>query len=107
MQVRSGANHCIHYNIHQVFILNLIHKLFFLFRSPSDGSWAKEGSVDPLEIPLGLMTRARAKRFKEALHVLIRDAHVEEARVFSSKKETKMVHIIKLNPDLDQEPRSF
>ena len=53
------------------------------------------------------MTRARAKRFKEALHVLIRDAHVEEARVFNSKKETKMVHIIKLNPDLDQEPRSF
>ena len=43
----------------------------------------------------------------EALHVLIRDAHVEEARVFNSKKETKMVHIIKLNTDLDQEPRSF
>ena len=72
-----------------------------------DGSRAKEGSVDPLEVPLGPMTRARAKRFKEALHVLIRDAHVEEARVFNSKKETKMVHIIKLNPDLDQEPRSF
>ena len=46
-----------------------------------DGSRAKEGSVDPLEVPLGPMTRARAKRFKEALHVLIRDAHVEEARV--------------------------
>ena len=73
----------------------------------SDGSRAKEGSVDPLEVPLGPMTRARAKRFKEALHVLIRDAHVEEACVFNSKKETKMVHIIKLNPDLDQEPRSF
>ena len=64
-------------------------------------------SVDPLEVPLGPMTRARPKRFKEALHVLIRDARVEEARVFNSKKETKMVHIIKLNPDLDQEPRSF
>ena len=73
----------------------------------NDGSRAKEGSVDPLEGPLSPMTRARAKRFKEALHVLIRDAHVEEARVFNSKKETKMVHIIKLNPDLDQEPRSF
>ena len=73
----------------------------------NDGSRAKEGSVDPLEVPLGPMTRARAKRFKEALHVLIRDAHVEEARVFNSKKEMKMVHIIKLNPDLDQEPRSF
>ena len=64
-------------------------------------------SVDLLEVPLGPMTRARAKRFKKALHVLIRDAHDEEARVFNSKKETKMVHIIKLNPDLDQEPSSF
>ena len=64
-------------------------------------------SVDLLEVPLGPMTRARAKRFKEALHVLIQDAHVEEARVFNCKKETKMVHIIQLNPDLDQEPRSF
>ena len=36
-----------------------------------DESRAKEGSVDPLEVPLGPMTRARAKRFKEALHVLI------------------------------------
>ena len=69
--------------------------------SNGDGSRAKEGSVDSLEVPLGPMTRARAKRFKEALHVLIRDAHVEEARVFNSKKETKMVHIIKLNSDLD------
>ena len=73
----------------------------------NDGSRAKKRSVDPLEVPLGPMTRARAKRYKEALHVLIRDAHVEETRVFNSKKETKMVHIIKLNPDLDQEPRCF
>ena len=68
---------------------------------------AKEWSVDPLEIPLGPMTQARAKRFKEALHVLIRDSHVEEARVFNSKKETKTVHVIKLNPDLDQDLRRF
>ena len=60
----------------------------------NDGSRAKEGSVDPLEVLLGPMTRARAK-FKEALHVLIRNAHMEEPRVFNSKKETKMVHIIK------------
>ena len=63
--------------------------------------------MDPLEVPLGPMTRAKAKRFNEALHVLIRDAHVEEARVFNSKTETKMVHIIKLNLDLDQESRIF
>ena len=61
----------------------------------------------PVEIPLGPMTRVRAKRFKESLNVLIRDVQVEEARVFNSKKETKMVYVIKVNPDLDQELRRF
>ena len=73
----------------------------------NDGSKGKEGSVDLLEVPLGPMTRARAKRFRETLHVLIRDAHVEEALVFNSKKETKMVHIIKLNPDLTKSQGAF
>ena len=50
-----------------------------------DEGMAKEWSADPLEIPLGPMTRGRAKRFKEALNVLIRDAQVEEAHVFNSK----------------------
>ena len=68
---------------------------------------AKHWSTDPLEIPLGPMTRARAKRFKEALNVLIRDAQVEEAHVFNSKTETKMVHVIEVNPDFDKEPRHF
>ena len=53
------------------------------------------------------MTRVRAKRFKEALNVLIQDAHVEEAHVFNSKEETKMVYVIKVNPDLDQELGHF
>ena len=74
---------------------------------PSDGDMTKEWSADPLEIPLGPMTRARAKRFKETLNALIRDAQMEEAHVFNSKQETKMIHIIKVNPDLDQEPRHF
>ena len=64
---------------------------------------AKEWSADPLEIPLDLMTRARAKRFKEALNVLIQDAQVEGALVFNSKEETKMVHVLKVNLDLDQD----
>ena len=39
----------------------------------NDGGKAKEWSAEPLEIPLGPMTRARAKKFKEALNVLIQD----------------------------------
>ena len=40
----------------------------------NDRGMAKEWSANPIEIPLGPMTQARAKRFKEALNVLIQDA---------------------------------
>ena len=68
---------------------------------------AKEWSMDPLEIPLDPMTRARAKRFKEALNVLIQDGQVENAHVLNSKEETKIVHVIKVNPKLDEELGRF
>ena len=74
------------YNIYWEFNLNYGK---FRFGRLNDGSMAKEWSVDLFEIPLGPMTRARAKRFKEALHVLIREAHLEEVRVFNSKKGNK------------------
>ena len=74
---------------------------------PCDRGMVGEWSTDPLEIPLGSMTRARAKRFKEVRNVLIRDAQVEEAHVFNSKEETKMVHVIKVNLNLDQELGHF
>ena len=56
----------------------------------NDGGMIKGWSAEPLEIPLGSMTQARAKRFKEALHVLIQDVQVEGAHVFNSKEETKI-----------------
>ena len=73
----------------------------------TDGGMAKEWSADPLEIPLGPITRARAKRFKEALNVLIQDSQAEGAHGLNSKKKTKLVHVIKVNPNLDQELRRF
>ena len=63
-------------------------------KTASDGGMAKEWSADPLEIPLGPITRARAKRFKEALNVLIQDSQAEGAHGLNSKKETKLVHVI-------------
>ena len=73
----------------------------------NDGGMAKEWSADPLEIPRGPITRARAKRFKEALNVLIQDSQAEGAHGLNSKKETKLVHVIKVNPNFDQELRRF
>ena len=67
----------------------------------SDGGMAKEWSADPLEIPLGPITRARAKRFKEALNVLIQHSQAEGAHGLNSRKETKLVHVIKVNPNLN------
>ena len=49
------------------------------------GGMARKWSANLLEIPLGPMTRVRAKRFKEAFDVLIRDTQVEEAYMFNSK----------------------
>ena len=59
---------------------------------------ARKWSADPLGTPLGPMTQARVKRFKEAFNVLIQDVQVEEVHMFDSKQETKMVHVIKVNP---------
>ena len=73
-------------------------KLNLTLKVETDGGMAREWSTDPLEIPLGPMAQTRAKRFK-SLNVLIRDAQVKEAHVFNSKEETKMVHIIKVNPE--------
>ena len=59
---------------------------------------AKEWSADPLEIPLGPITIVRAKILKESVNVLIQNAQVQGAHVLNSKEETKMVHVIKVNP---------
>ena len=76
-------------------------------KNTNDGGMGKEWSAISLQIPLGPMTRVKAKRFKEALNVLIQDAQLKVAHVINSKKETTMVHIIKGNPDLDQDLRSL
>ena len=75
---------------------------FLLGHVPYDGGMTREWSANPLKISLDPMTRAIVKRLKKPLNVLIPDAQVEEAHVFNYKEKTKMVHVIKLNPDLAQ-----
>ena len=57
--------------------------------------------------PLNLMTQVMAKRFEEVLNILIQDAKLEGAHMLNSKEETKMVHIIKVNPKFDQSQDFF
>ena len=80
---------------------------FLLGHIPYDGGMTREWSVNPLKISLDLMTRVRVKRLKKTLNVLIRDAQVEEAHVFNYKEKTKMVYVIKVNPDLGQQLGRF
>ena len=67
-------------------------QLFLLGHAPYDGSMTREWSANLLKISLDPMTRARVKRLKKTLNVLIRDAQVKEAHVFNYKEKTKMVH---------------
>ena len=46
-------------------------------------TWLRNGVQIRLKSHLAPITRAKAKRFKEAFNVLIRDVHVEEAHMFN------------------------
>lgn len=50
-------------------------------------------SVDPLEMLLGPITRARAKRFKGALIGLIQEV-LEDEHMWHDKDEPRLIHII-------------
>ena len=70
-------------------------------------AWLRNGVWSPLEISLSLITRVKAKRFKEAFNVLIQNAHVEGTHMLNFKEETKMIYVIKVNSELSQELGRF
>ena len=63
--------------------------------TPSVSKW----SQDPLQIPLGPVTRARAKRFQEALNGLIQDKFNEQGCMLASNVESSLVQVIQFNPN--------
>ena len=54
-------------------------------------------SKDPLEVPVGLVTRLRAKKFKEAFNGLLQNtwAYVDFKRIFNNKEQAliNLVHV--------------
>ena len=62
--------------------------VFFIFGN--DESITSKWSVDPIQVPIGPITRARAKRFKETLNVLIQHIWAEESS-WRSKGNAKIV----------------
>ena len=73
-----------------IFLILYVDDILLASSDLGDGGMAKEWSANPLEIPLGPITRARAKRFKEALNVLIQDSQAEGAHGLNSKKGNKV-----------------
>ena len=57
---------------------------------------------DPVQVPIGPVTRARAKRFKEELNNLIRRVLQQEESVFTTEGEQRLVLLIKFDPGENQ-----
>ena len=51
-------------------------------------------SPEPLQISTGPMTRARAKKFKEALYGLMQELFTSQGSKFITEDEIKLVHMI-------------
>jgi len=61
-------------------------RITFVLRTQHD---AIQPSKDPLEVPVGLVTRLRAKKFKEAFNGLLQDtwAKVDFKRICNNKEQ--------------------
>ena len=59
---------------------------------------------EPIKDPVGLITRARAKRFKEELNNLIRKVQQEDLGMLMNGRQQRLVHIIKVNSDQEDQP---
>jgi len=61
---------------------------------------------DPLEVPVGLVTRLRAKRFKKAFNGLLQDtwAKVDFKRILNNEEKV-VINLIHVQEGLVSEPR--
>ena len=57
---------------------------------------------EPIEVPVGPVTRARAKRFKEELNNLVQRVLQQEESVFTTDGEQRLVLLIKVDPEESQ-----
>ena len=69
--------------------------------SQEEGNDANAWRKDPIAVPLGPVTRARAKKFKEALNGLIQALHKEAANPITTEGDDvhKLVQLIQVQFD--------
>ena len=72
-------------------------RLLFKVNVSDANAWRK----DPIAVPLGPVTRARAKKFKEALNGLIQALHKEAANSVTTEGDDvhKLVQLIQVQFD--------
>ena len=70
------------------------------------GDDAIQTSKDPLEVPVGPVTRLKAKKFKEAFNGLLQDtwAKVDFKRICNNKEQA-LIYLIHVQEGLLVEPR--
>ncbi|PON32038.1 hypothetical protein PanWU01x14_364740, partial [Parasponia andersonii] len=56
----------------------------------------------PVQVPVGPMTRVRAKRFEEELNNLVRRVLQQEESVFTTEGEHRLVLLIQADPGESQ-----
>ncbi|XP_057492116.1 uncharacterized protein LOC130777711 [Actinidia eriantha] len=57
---------------------------------------------DPIQVPIGPVTRARAKRFKEELNTLVRRVLQQQESMFTTEGEQKLILLLKFDPGENQ-----
>ncbi|GMN73598.1 hypothetical protein TIFTF001_052204 [Ficus carica] len=60
---------------------------------------AQWNSHKPIQVPVGPVTRARAKSFKEELNNFVRIVLQENDNVFTAEGEQKLFLLIKFDPE--------
>ena len=61
--------------------------------SSLDGSQVNKNWANPIQVPLGLVTRARAKRFKDGLNGLIQFIWAENNST-SPEAKLQLIHLV-------------
>ena len=59
---------------------------------------AVRNAHNPIQVPIGPVTRARAKRFKEELNNLVQRVLQQEEREFTTDGERGLLLLIKVDP---------
>ena len=60
---------------------------------------AQRNSHEPIQVPVGPVTRGRAKRLKEELNSLVQRALQQEESVFTTDGEQVLILLIKFDPE--------